>query len=359
MAADLRRWMWLILVAAMVAAGMGGAYQVQSPRQFEADTALLYRFGREYFPVAPGEQPRNWSENVRITLDSAIFTEMRILSSHQVFERTLERLGDVELLPASQPAGDEAPTSARVRDLVEAVHISRFQGASIVHVSAKHPDSDVADRIVSTHIDTYLEWRDELLDRDATAYFENQLNAAREEHQTLIAVRKQIEDEYGIFDATIESDIAWQDLSEAESQLLQNPGNVQLTEAVRSARDRVKRVDLFRTITEPLDRRIALAVERQLTLEVEETNWTLTRDFSKKVAPVVSVIDQRTATENPVGMSPGVAAAIAGLLGAILAGLGVLILEQIRRMSLGDAPPEDSIDERPASELFRMAAPIK
>ena len=371
-ASALRRWIWLILLVAVISAGIGWFQQTRTPRNFEAETALLYRFGREYFPISPGEQRRNWGENVMVSLDAAIFTEMRLLSSHQLFERTLDKIGVAELerRPAPNPiavkiaallpfgADEDVQTSehqrlAAVRDLAESFDITRVQGAALVQVAARHPVPEVADRIVTAHIEAYLEWRSELFDRDASAYFESQLARAREEHGALLGARRVVVQEYGIFDATVERELARQELAEAERLLLENPDDVEWSQTAMEARANLQQVDLFERITEPLDARIRAVLDNIAALEAEEANWRLTRDFSETVAPVVAVIDERTATDNAIGLSPKVSTVLAGAFGAIFVSVGIaafaLIAQMIGTKGSSDTPAQPA-PARPASK---------
>ena len=319
----------VIVLVAVVSAGVVYYQQSKTPRTFEANADLLFRFGREYYPVSPGEQRRNWGENVIVSLDAAIFTEMRLLTSHQLYERTLETVGIDEInrspLAENGEAGPEDidgdPQLAAIRRLAGIFDISRVDGASLVEVTARHPLPDVADKLLSAHVENYLSWRSELFDRDASAYFEAQLSRAREEHASLLAARKSLVTEYGILDAPLEREMLRRDLTRSAERQQSDTDNSSSERGTDAIRERLQSINTFESLVQPLDARIASVLDNIASLESEEANWTLSQDFGEAVAPSVVTIDFRTANGSPIGVSPTVGAALAAVMSAVLASL--------------------------------------
>ncbi len=318
----------VILLVAIISAGAVYYQQSKTPRMYEANADLLFRFGREYYPISPGEQRRNWGENVIVSLDAAIFTEMRLLTSHQLFDRTLETVGIDEVARSPTQEDSEAtedsegdPRLSGIRRLAGMFDISRVDGASLVEVTARHSLPDVADKLLNAHVENYLAWRSELFDRDASAYFEAQLSRAREEHASLLAARKALVTEYGILDAPLEREMLRRDLTRSEERRSENRGDDGSDSRADAILERLQNINTFESLVQPLDARIEAVLDNIASLESEEANWNLSQDFGAAVAPSVVTIDFRTANGSPIGVSPTVGAALAGVMSAILAGL--------------------------------------
>jgi uncharacterized protein involved in exopolysaccharide biosynthesis len=345
------RWSLPIALVAAVAGAVTWYVEARSPRQFESRQTLLFRFGRDYFPVSPGEQRRNWGENVNVTLDAAIFTEMRLLSSHALFARTLDAVGpDVfESRPPSdglagsiasvmEGASPEEPADAdgkalqerRLRAIVETFNIERAQGAAIVDVVARHPLYDVADLLAATHVDVYFDKRRELFDRDAEAFFDKQIAGGREEYDALLAEREALMRDFEVSDLDVALDVARQRLSRAEIALVLNPENSRGQGEAAAARGAVRRLNELRDLLIPMDGRIASAASNISTLEQERANWSLKRDFNEDVAPTVEVIDAISAFDRPIGLSPKLKIALGIVFGALLGSMAVLSVALFR-----------------------------
>ena len=360
-AAVLWRRRFLIVTVAVLSGAAAWLISSYSPRDYRSEKTLLYRFGREYFPVSPGEQRRNWGENVIISLDAAIFTEVRLLSSHTLLEKTIDRLG-LETIQTKPPAptllgfvrnlggllqksGNETSSSyppevvqaQAVQAAASAFSIQRVEGSALVSVSAVHPMPDVADRLVKEHVETYLAWRRNLFDRNATEFFTTELDRAREELAALVAQRKRLMRQYEVVDVETELRVAQVWLGENERALVADPSNARLQAAAEKSRKEVTQISELRSAIVPLDERIKAAATNIASLEQERASWALTRTYSATVAPTVSIIDDRTAWNNPVGLSSKVKIAIATIMGGMIASLAILMTALIS--SLLGRPP--------------------
>jgi uncharacterized protein involved in exopolysaccharide biosynthesis len=325
--------------------------EARSPRQFESRQTLLFRFGRDYFPVSPGEQRRNWGENVNVTLDAAIFTEMRLLSSHALFARTLAKVGPevferrppvnrvatsiasfFEGMTAKEPSerSEKTQQERQLRALAESFEVRRAQGAAIVDVVAQHPLYEVADILAATHVAVYFDKRRELFDRDAADFFDRQIGIGRQEYDTLLVEREALMREYGVSDLQVALDVARQRLSRVETALIFDPEDGRSRREASAAQDAVRRLNELKDLLIPLDGRIAAAGSNIATLEQERANWSLKRGFGEDVAPTVEVIDAVSAYDRPVGLSPKVKIGLAVVFGAVLASMAVLGVAVIR-----------------------------
>lgn len=354
------RWSPLIvLVGALVGAAAWLADALQ-PRKFESTQTLLYRFGRDYFPISPGEQRRNWGENVNVTLDAAIFSEMRLLSSHELFERTLAKVdrdmvaerpeipglaNDILTAIRSAFPGDPTPPSPReqarreVRALAKQFVIVRAQGASIVDVSARHALPEVADRLVATHVAVYMDRRRDLFERDASDFFQRQIEVGRDEYNSLLADRDGLLRDFGISDIDVALRVARDRLARVETALIANAGNIRLQGEASEARATMARMNELSDLLAPLNGRIAAAAANVAALEQERANWALTRAYGATVAPTVEIIDSRSAIDNPVGLPPKVKIGLAALFGMLLTAVAVVSIALLRMLLSRTAPP--------------------
>lgn len=165
-------------VAALVAAARSAA-------EFEARQTLLYRFGRQYFPIQPSEQFRNWGENVQVTFDNAISTEINILSGREVLRaalRQIEPAGAAELIgsPAGTPVGVAdvrrlVETEKHLRAVESMRDVRRLQGTSLVAVSFRASSQGLASELADKLVAAYVAKRQEIFNPDLGQLFERRL----------------------------------------------------------------------------------------------------------------------------------------------------------------------------------------
>lgn len=323
----------LILLVTAASIGAAWAEARRTPPSFAAEQTLLYRFGREYFPVTPGEQRRNWGENVMVSLDSAIFTEMRLLTSNLVFEKTVRDIGPDALRrplpgaanaapgPEAAPATDPSEAAARLaqeaRALGAAFDVSRVQGAALVTVAARNGDPAVADDLVARQVANYLAEREAIFNRDAGAFYAAQIAETQARQDRLSAQLA------GLTDG---ADVA-EDLAAARTEVARleaaTPPEAAALDAARGRRDRLAALALR---IQPIETEIAAAGASLAVLAQERADAELSHAYRREVAPVVEVVDRRTAFGNAVGLSPAVKLPMAGLFGFAFAALLVLAL---------------------------------
>jgi hypothetical protein len=327
---DAPRLLWrrkgLILLVTLASVAAAWAEARRTPPSYAAEQTLLYRFGREYFPVTPGEQRRNWGENVMVSLDSAIFTEMRLLSSTQVFEKTVQDIGPEALRRPQPGAANAAPTTGPAeaaalagdaRALGAAFDVSRVQGAALVTVAARNGDPAVADDLVARQVANYLAAREEIFNRDASAFYAARIAEVEARQDRLSAQLDGLTDGADL--------AAGLDAARAEVAGLEaaSPVDAAALGAARARRDRIAALALR---TQPIETEIAAASANLALLLQERADAELSHAYRREVAPVVEVVDRRTAFGNAVGLSPTVKLPMAGIFGFAFAALLVLAL---------------------------------
>lgn len=281
---------WLILAFGGIGL-LGGIYQAnRAPPEFKAEQTLLYRFGRDYFPIAPGEARRDWGANVMISLDNALFTEMRLLASRELLEKTVSKV-----LPGDLQAGDArlspSQTLAQSVDRVSRKFaVERVQGAAMVSVSASATDPVVADSIVNEQIAGYLAQRQALFGRSSANFYDTQIKASLDRLAKLTATRAAIVKANEPSGSKVE------------------PGSI-------GDMVQLQRVDAGISATRS---ELELLMKERSAAVVSEQYWD-------EVVPVVKVIDRQQAAGNPVGLPPVARMAMLTFLGLVI-GLVVAFL---------------------------------
>lgn len=305
---------WLILLVALLSASAAGLRNMATPREHQGEVDLLFRFGRDYFPISPGEARRNWGENTLVSLDAALFTEMRLLMAQEQFEHTAEAVGTgfIAAGPAQvpltarilslvspevpDPGGTEtAPASADLaQGLSHRFEVRRVPGSAVVTVGARHTVPEVADTLVERHVAGYFDRRSAILDPDAESFFNTRIAAARQEYAALVAARAKA-------------------LEGGRGSVRPDPRSTPTVSGGASESPSA------------LDAMIAATLDNLTELERERQNWNLSREFRREVMPTAEIIDRRQAASNPVGLDPNVRVVVASVIGFMLASAYALI----------------------------------
>lgn len=288
-------WNWIALVIVFELGGLGlGVYHaVLSPRDYASEQTLLYRFGREYFPITPGETRREWGENVLISLDNALFTEMRLLTAHDLFASTAA-IAWPNGLPGQDRDASKALTATEIAELVaRKFTVSRVQGAAMVTITARDPDPSRADQLVAGQVEGYLQRRAALFDQSSASFYDQQVKQAFATLADLTKQRAAILTEFGLSEADALSNAA---------------GPVQLTLALQ-----------------PIEKQIAAANADLGLLLSEQSAAKVSDAYRKQVTPVVEVVDRMSAEGNPVGL-PAWASMVLGAISGIVAALVIIFL---------------------------------
>lgn len=288
-------WRWIALVVVFEVVGLGlGYYQAtRSPRDFASEQTLLYRFGREYFPITPGETRREWGENVMISLDNALFTEMRLLTAHDLFASTAA-IAWPNGMPDQGRGASKALTATEIAGLVaRKFTVSRVQGAAMVTITARDSDPAVADRLVADQIAGYLQRRAALFDQGSADFYDQQVKQGFATLADLTKQRTEVLAKFGLTEANASSAAA---------------GPVELTLALQ-----------------PIDKLIAAANANLGLLMSEQSAAKVSDAYRKQVTPTVEVVDRMSAEGNPIGLPPW-AIVVLGALSGIVAALVFIFL---------------------------------
>ncbi|MDO8883846.1 MAG: O-antigen ligase family protein [Pseudotabrizicola sp.] len=292
-----------ILLGAIVFSGLSAFQVATTPATFSTDAKLMYRFGREYFPITPTEVRRNWGENIIVSLDNALSTELHILSSHEVAGMTLERLeGPSQVFP-DMGSRDPLTQGEQRAALLQLLEARRVQGTTMLSVRFKHSDPTMAEQLLSTHIEAYIDRRDMLMHADASGYFVTQYDALSAKDEAVQAEltrlrfeRSELEAQGNVtsWNPDIPPDPDRESMAQLMRQILWIDGMIEQHE---------KRSDVFRT--------------RLLELENVRQDWEMSQAYREQVGPNVEIAD-RTPVSKISTLSSSVAKVLTAAIGGAL-----------------------------------------
>jgi uncharacterized protein involved in exopolysaccharide biosynthesis len=287
----------LLIVALAVIGLLAGLLQVKgSPREYTAEQTLLYRFGRDYFPIAPGEARRDWGENVMVSLDNALFTEMRLLTSHDLFEKTVSSVVPYALQGGDSPLSPAERLSKAADGLSRKFAVERVQGATMVTVSASATDPAVADRLVDAQVAGYLAERKSLFNRSSLDFYDGQIKASLDNLAKLTEQRAAIVAKYGPDDGATGPNAT------------------------------AKAVEL-----QPVDTAIASVNVNLELLTKERSAAVVSEQYRQDVMPVVKVVDREQAAGNAVGLPPAARVAMMTAVGLVIGVVLVFLISALSR----------------------------
>jgi len=171
-----REWPLMLVVFLVIAAlGFGAAFTLKTV--YPAQSSVLVRLGQEYvYHPTAGDAARGAVPEP----DSMIQSEVEILSSAQLKEQVIDKLGLARLYPAIGAGYDSASPAERrtmmgkaVTAMEHALKITSAPGAPVVRVTFEHSDPQLAALTLNTLLDQYLTYRRSIL-LDQTAPLEDQ-----------------------------------------------------------------------------------------------------------------------------------------------------------------------------------------
>ena len=181
---DYPRLLWrergLMVVVFLVILALGLGFALTLKTVYPAQSSLLVRLGPEYvYQPRVGDAARGAIPEA----DQVIQSEVEILSSAQVREHVIGRVGLARLFPklgaqyaAAAPAEKRALEGKAVTAMGKALKIATTPGAPVVRLTYANPDPQVAALALNTLVDAYLDYRRTIF-LDPTAPLEDQRKA--------------------------------------------------------------------------------------------------------------------------------------------------------------------------------------
>jgi len=169
------RGLMLVVFLGILALGVAAAFTLHT--QYSAQSSVLVRLGQEYVYQPPaGDAARGAVPES----DAVVQSEVEILSSAQLKQQVIEKIGLPRLYPKLGAGYDAAAPEERrlimgkaIATMDKGLKIVSTPGAPVVRMTFSHPDPQMAALALNTLLDQYLVYRRSVL-LDQTAPLENQ-----------------------------------------------------------------------------------------------------------------------------------------------------------------------------------------
>lgn len=343
---------WTIILFAIAGTVLAGLNVATSPRQYLAESTLLYRFGREYSPVVPGEQGRNWGESIQVSLDTALFTEMRLLKDGDVLKEVVVSIRPDQLTPKTRVAipglaevataagwvtprdahrshDDEIATATQV--LAATLMIRRIEGATMLTVGFRHPDPLIAERVVDAVVAAYRAKRRALFNRNAADFYAGQIDDVQAQLTAIQAEKTSLLNAWGVTEVGTEQSISIERLLRLEQQATLRPTNEELSGRIAATRQMIVDLDVLRNQIDLLEIRRNGAASNLGRLIELRNRWVVDASYVEAVDSTASTVESAAGSAAPVGASPALQIALSVAFGVIIGTAYVLLSALVRR----------------------------
>ncbi len=190
------RWLMLAIFLVIFIGGAGFAFTLK--KSYPAQASILVQLGQEYvYEPRAGDAARGAVPDT----DSLVQSEVEILTSAQLRERTIRKIGLATLYPelgekyaAAAPAGKPQVMAKAVEDFGKNLTIGSAPANPVVRIGFEHDDAEMAARAVNTLLEEYLIYRRTVLIQPSSpvlerqrVLFEDQLDRADAAYQSFLA----------------------------------------------------------------------------------------------------------------------------------------------------------------------------
>ncbi len=309
------RGLMLAVFLLILVLGLGFAFTLK--KAYPASSSILIQLGQEYvYEPRAGDAARGAVPDT----DSLVQSEVEILQSGQLRERTIRRIGLGQIFPslaakyaAAAPATKALMMSKAVDDVGKTLSVGSAPDNPVVRVSYEHDDPVMAARLVNTLLEEYLIYRRSVLIHPTSPVFERQ--------------RVMFEDQLNDADAAYQDFLATNDIGDFAAQKTAATQLIGQIEAQRYAaeitlQDRQARlavldgqlaqispeVGLYRDIDATASNRLAaLRLQREELLGRYLPNTDTVRDIEAQIAQLeAGVTAGRTTTDGSrrIGVNP-------------------------------------------------------
>jgi uncharacterized protein involved in exopolysaccharide biosynthesis len=152
------RHKWKIALCTLVGMAAAGAIFFILPFQYESQAKLLVRYVVDRSAIDGLDQQ---GKNLNSPSESAINSEVEILTSSDLAREVADKIGIDRLLPKSDAKDSEGRESAAIRTIVLGLEVTVVKGSSILSVSYRNKDPklavEVLQELVTRYFDKHLE----------------------------------------------------------------------------------------------------------------------------------------------------------------------------------------------------------
>lgn len=169
---------WLMLAVFLAILVLGGAFAFTLKKNYEAHSSVLVQLGQEYiYEPRAGDAARGATPEI----DQVVQSETEILSSGQLRERTLQKVGMARVYPEIGLTYTAAGPDEKARLMAQAVEamgrglkIASAPDTSVIRLTFEHEDPVVGAKVLNTLLEEYLTYRRTILIHPASPGIERQ-----------------------------------------------------------------------------------------------------------------------------------------------------------------------------------------
>ena len=144
---------WLIVIFTVLGVLAGGAYYMFRPPPYQSSAKLFLKYIADMAPNAAAD-PGQRIINVSDTAQSALNSEMQILTSFDIFETVATNVGPEKILAKAGGGSDPFSAASVIR---ANVRVEPSRDSSVIQITYKSFDSTLVSRVVESVIAAYLE----------------------------------------------------------------------------------------------------------------------------------------------------------------------------------------------------------
>lgn len=150
---------WRIAAAFLLGLVLTGIAAMLVPKKYTSEASLLLRLGREYI-YTPEIGDATSGTPIAYDREQTLQAEVKILTSRDLKETVLQKLGVAQVYPALATGNDPtAQRDAAVVALEGGLDAELLKGSNLMEVSFTHRDPAVAAKVLAEFIDAYLKKR--------------------------------------------------------------------------------------------------------------------------------------------------------------------------------------------------------
>jgi len=207
-----------VVVVAVLVTSLVAAVTFALPPAYEARSAVLVKFGREYVyhPEVGQERPL-----INVTAEEVLNSEVQILTSYGLLREVVEAVTLPKLYPPAFGKKWSAPTlddaAKRLAKELEVEAVKRSSG--VLHVAFEHRNPKIAAQVVNTLVERYKEKHLELFSDGKSDFLQGELASYAEKLKRSEEKLERFRQEHGVFAYKVQMDLLLRRRGELEADL--------------------------------------------------------------------------------------------------------------------------------------------
>ena len=148
------------------------------PPTYEAKSALLVKFGREYiYQPEVGERNSETRSVIPLTQEEVINSEIQILTSQDLMEKVITAIGIKDLYPdlLENPPKRGTPLGEAIRRFTKKLSIEGIKKSNVIQISFRHRNPQIAAKAVNLLTDFFKEKHLRVYTDNRSSFLEQQL----------------------------------------------------------------------------------------------------------------------------------------------------------------------------------------